>query len=183
MPITNISPDIDHYIIAQGIVSIKAEGDSDYVLCGNVSEFAYTLTATRLKHKSSMAGTRFTDADVVTDIDSTVALKMDEATARNMSFALLATTEAEGGSSPILIDIGSQRQIKAAIRLIGTNDVGAKSQIDLPSCRIAPTGALALIGTGTWGEINLQAEVLGDVLTGIFGRYAWNTGGVLVPYP
>src|SRR6266851_10094855 len=110
MPLSNISPDIDHYIVAQGIVSIKTDDDSVYVDCGNVSEFNYTLTATRLKHKSSRTGTRFTDADVVTDVDSMLAMKMDEFTARNMAFAFLGTNVPEGGSSPIEINIGSKRQ-------------------------------------------------------------------------
>ncbi len=112
---------------------------------------------------------------MVTQLDASVAIKMDEITGSNLALALLGTVS---GSAPIMIDVLTAANKKGAFRLIGTNDVGAKIQIDLPSCLITPSGAIGLINAGTWGEIQLTAEVNGNINTGSFGRYAWNTDGV-----
>lgn len=172
MPVTDISPDVDNYFVGAGIVSIKLPSDSGYVDSGNVSKFEFTTSATRLKHYSSRHGIRRKDRDVVTQMDATLAMTMDEFTARNLGFALLATNP--GGASPIMLNIGDQPDIVAAVRLVGTNDVGAKVQVDLPSVLIAPSGALGLINAGTWGEIQLTGEINADITTGNFGRLAWD---------
>jgi hypothetical protein len=173
--VTDISPNVENYYVGAGICKWKGEDDSTYRDVGNVSEFAFTSTVTRLKHYSSRTGTRFKDRDVVTQLDASVAIKMDEITAANLALAVLGTAS---GSSPIMIEVLTQANKKGAFRLIGTNDIGAKIQIDLPSCLITPSGAIGLINAGTWGELSLTAEVNGDINTGSFGRYAWNTDGV-----
>lgn len=170
MPATDLSPNVDNYFVGAGIVKWKGVGDSDYRDVGNVSKFEFTSNVTRLKHYSSRRGVRIKDRDVVTQVDAQVAMSMEELTAKNLALALLGT---QSGSSPIMIDILSHTEIEGAFRLVGTNDIGAKVQVDLPSCLITPTGAIGLINQGTWGEIQLLAEVNGNGDTGSFGRLAW----------
>lgn len=171
MPVTNLSPNVDNYFVGAGIVKWKGTDDTDYRDVGNVSKFEFTSNVTRLKHYSSRTGTRFKDRDVVTQVDAQVAITMEELTASNLALALLG---AESGGGPVMIDILTETEKTGAFRLVGTNDVGAKVQMDLPSVIITPSGAIGLINAGTWGEIQLTAEVNGDVNTGSFGRLAWN---------
>ena len=182
MPATDISPNVDNYFVGAGIVSWSPTGPTGpYIDIGNVSKFEFSVIATRLKHYSSRTGIRRKDADVVTQMDATVAITMDEVTAHNLSLHLLSTDP--GGASPIMLNIGDTPEINGALRLVGTNDIGANVQVDLPSVLIAPTGAIGLINNGAWGEIVLQAEINADVTTGVFGRVAWDTGGALQAYP
>lgn len=172
MAVSNISPNVDNYFVGAGIVKWKGILDVDYRDVGNVSKFEFTSNVTRLKHYSSRVGTRFKDKDVVTQVDASVAITMEELTAKNLALMLLG--DEAGGGPPIMIDILVDTEKVGAFRLIGTNDVGAKVQVDLPSCIISPSGALGLINQGAWGEMQLTAEVNGDVNTGSFGRLAWD---------
>jgi hypothetical protein len=182
MPVNvDLSPDTDHYYVGAGIVKWKGEGDGDYRDVGNVSKFEFTSIVTRLKHYSSRTGTRFKDADVVTQLDATVAMTMDELTASNLALMVLADAS---GSGPIMLTMLTAANKKGAFRFIGTNDIGTKMQIDLPSVLITPSGAIGLINAGTWGELALVAEVNGDIVTGSFGRLAWGTDGTeLTDFP
>lgn len=180
MAISDISPNVDNYFVGAGIVKIKLPTDIAYVDAGNVSKFEYTTTATRLKHYSARTGIRRKDKDVVTQMDATVAMTMDEFNARNLAFALLGSDP--GGAAPIIINLGDTPDIIAAVRLVGTNDIGAKVQVDLPSVLIAPSGAIGLINAGTWGEIALVGEINADITTGLFGRLAWGITGEIA-YP
>lgn len=172
MPITDISPDVDNYFVGAGILKWKGPNDVVYADMGNCSKFEFTITATRLKHFSSRSGIRRKDRDVVTQVDAMVALTLDELTAKNLGLAMLATDP--GGAVPIMLNIGDTPDIVGAFRLVGTNDIGAKVQVDLPSVLVAPQGALGLINAGTWGEIQLQGEINADLTTGNFGRLAWD---------
>lgn len=181
MPVTDLSPNVENYFVGAGILKWKGVDDSVYRDVGNVSKFEFTSNVTRLKHYSSRTGTRFKDRDVVTQLDATVAITMDEITASNLALSLLGDVT---GSGPIMISILTNANKEGAFRLIGTNDIGAKCQIDLPSVLITPSGALGLINAGTWGELPLVAEVNGNITTGSFGRLAWNTDGTeLTDFP
>lgn len=184
MPYTELSPNVDNYFVGSGIVKIRQKvpvDETDYRDVGNVSKFEFTSNVTRLKHYSSRVGTRFKDKDVVTQVDATLAMMMDEITGANLQYMLLSTNS---GSSPVMLDILTQPNLEVAIRLIGTNDVGAKCQVDLPSVLLTPNGALGFINNGAWGEIPLTAEVNGDVTTGSFGRVAVGTDGTeLTDFP
>lgn len=179
--VTDLSPNVENYFVGAGILKWRDKAEINYRDVGNVSKFEFTSNVTRLKHYSSRTGTRFKDRDVVTQLDATVALSMEELTASNLALALLGDITP---GSPTMIDILTRSNIEGAFRLIGTNDVGAKVQIDLPSCLITPSGAIGLINAGTWGEIQMVAEVNGNINTGSFGRLAWNTDGVeLTDFP
>jgi len=184
MPYTELSPNVDNYFVGSGIIKIRQISpvdEVDYRDVGNVSKFEFTSNVTRLKHYSSRVGTRFKDKDVVTQVDATLAMVMDEITAANLQYMLLSTNT---GTSPVMMDILTQPNLEVAVRMIGTNDVGAKVQVDLPSVLLTPNGALGLINNATWGEIPLTAEVNGDATTGSFGRVAVGTDGTeLTDFP
>ena len=183
MAATDLSPNVDNYYVGAGIVKWQAgpTGYADpYRDLGNVSKFEFTSTPTRLHHYSSRVGVRFRDLSVVTQVEATVAMTMDELTAANLAMALLGTEIVTG--PPLTVDILNNAEQSGAIRFIGTNRVGAKMQIDLPSCNIAPSGALGFITTA-WGEIAISCEVNGNINTGSFGRVSWLTDGNEISNP
>jgi len=184
MPYTELSPNVDNYIVGAGILKMRMIAptlDADYRDVGNASKFEFTSTVTRLKHYSSRVGTRFKDKDVATQVDATVALVLDEVTGANLQYMLLAD---KSGAGPVMLDLLTQPNMTVALRLIGTNDVGAKCQVDLPSVLLTPNGALGFINNGAWGEIPLTADVNGNEATGSFGRVAVGTDGTeLTDYP
>lgn len=184
MPYTELSPNVDNYFVGSGILKIRVRKPSDegsYRDVGNCSKFEFTSNVTRLKHYSSRVGTRFKDKDVVTQVDATVAVVLDEITGANLRMMLLGDLT---GSGPVMVDILTSPDIEVAMRLIGTNDVGAKVQVDIPSVLLTPNGALGFINNGAWGEIPLNADVNGDATTGSFGRVAVGTSGTeLTDFP
>lgn len=184
MPATDLSPNVDNYFVGAGIVSwAPIATPTVYRDVGNVSKFEFTSAVTRLKHYSSRHGTQFKDADVVTRVDATAMITMEELTASNLAMHLLSD-ETNPDVLPVMLNILNTPEMKGALRLLGTNDVGAAIQLDLPNCLITPSGAVGLINAGTWAEIQLTVEVNGDINTGIFGRLAWGiTKGVAIAYP
>lgn len=172
MAATDLSPNVDNYAVYTGILKWTPEGGAQRD-CGNVSEFALTLTATRLPHFNSrggVGGVSFQDANPVIRMAGSVAITMDELTAANLQMALLAG-RTEG--PPIHLEIGTNPNIRGAFELDGTNVIGAKVKVILPDVSIAPAAAIGFINANAWGEIKLVAEVYGDPDTGSFGSLDW----------
>lgn len=173
MPATDLSPNTDNYAVYTGILKWTPAGGAQRDV-GNVSEFALTLTATRLPHFSSRGGSSgvsFQDANPVIRMAGSVAITMDEMTASNLQMALLAG-RTEG--PPIHLEIGTVADIRGAFELDGTNVLGAKVKVILPDVSVAPAAAQSFINANQWAEIKLVAEVYGDPDTGSFGTLDWN---------
>lgn len=172
MAATDISPNSDNYTVYTGILKWTPEGGSERDV-GNVSEFAITITPTRLPHfnaRGGVSGVSFQDSNPVIRVAASVAIKMDEITAANLQMALLAG-RTEG--PPIHLDILTSANLKGAFELDGTNTQGAKVKVILPSCSIAPSAAIGFINPTAWAEISLVAEIYGDPSTGSFGTLDW----------
>jgi hypothetical protein len=172
MAATDLSPNSDNYTVYTGILKWTPEGGSQRD-CGNVSEFALTITPTRLPHfnaRGGVSGVSFQDSNPVIRAAASVAITMDEITAANLQLALLAG-RTEG--PPIHLDIFTNANVRGAFELDGTNVQGAKVKIILPSCSIAPSAAIGFINPTAWAEIKLTAEVYGDPTTGSFGTLDW----------
>lgn len=172
MPATDVSPNTDNYAVYTGILKWTPTGGEQRDV-GNVSEFALTITPTRLPHFNSRGGTggvAYQDANPVIRQTASVAITMDEMTAANLQMALLAG-RTEG--PPIHLEIGTDPNITGAFELDGTNAIGAKVKVTLPSVSIAPAAALGFINANAWAEIKLTAEVYGDPDTGSFGSLDW----------
>lgn len=166
MAYTEISPNVDNYIVGKGVVKWKPEGDTVYRDVGNVPSFEITITVTKLDHFSSRQGVKFKDKSVVLEKSATVKFVLEEFTGENLAMAFLGDL---GAGPPITVDIFTLSEIKGALRLIGTNDIGVKAQYDLPFVTLTPSAAVQLI-SDTWGGMELTGEVTGDTLTGSFGQ-------------
>lgn len=166
------SPNIGNYYIGRGVCYIKLEGEAEFLDCGNVTAFEYQAKPTILPHFSSRVGVRKKDFVAVTELEATLMVSTEEFTARNMGFALLGSSrESPSGPSNIVVNMFETPLIRGAFRFIGTNSVGPKWTIDFPLVQLTPSKAVSLIsqGSGSWGSIDLQADVLLDPVTGQFG--------------
>lgn len=162
------SPNIGNYYIGRGICSIKLEGESVYQDCGNVTAFEFQVKPTILAHYSSRIGVRKKDFTAVTELEATLMVSMEEFTARNMGMALLGT--ATGGAGSISISMFETPLVRGAFKFVGTNSIGPQWTIEFPLVQLTPNKAINLIsqGSGTWGSIDLQADVLLDPTSGEF---------------
>ncbi len=164
---TYASPNIGNYYVGRGYLTMKLQGESDYSDMGNCTEFTFQAKPTLLEHYSSRVGVRTKDLVVVTELAATLTLALEEFTARNVAIALLGTANESGTVS---IDMFDQPLYYAAMRFTGTNSVGPKWSFDFPLVILTPAKAMNLIsaGSGSWGTIDLQADVLKDDVTGQF---------------
>src|SRR5260370_22671727 len=94
-------------------------------------------------------------------------MQLDELTARNRAFALLGITQESG---KVDIHMFDQPLYYAAIKFVGPNVAGPQWTFTFPLVIITPNKAMSLIsaGSGAWGTIDLQADVLKDTTTGQF---------------
>lgn len=175
MAVSNSSPNVDNYGVLKGIVKIMRDGEVTLRDIGNAPEFEVTGNFDVLDHFSSRstAGVRVKDRSVMREKSATVRIVMDEITADN--FALWAMGNAVAGSpvaSPYSINLFEEDEIRAYVRFIGTNSIGAKIQMDLPIVSFRPSGPFNAV-TDEWGQIEITGEVLADS-NGDFGTADWN---------
>lgn len=160
------SPDISNYYIGKGNVYAKlVAGTWRHV--GNVPEFELTPEVEELEHFSSMSGVRSKDRTVTLEKSMSLRILMEEFTAQNLALALLGTVGVDGGGREI-IDIFSEAQVRAEIKLIGSNDIGQKFMWHFPAVDFIPSGSVSAI-TDEWGQLEITGEVAVQV-GGQFGR-------------
>ncbi len=167
MPASVTSPNIDNYYVGKGILSFQLNSTGLFVDMGNCPKFEFTPKATKLDHFSSRLGTRIKDDTIITTVEGTLNMVLDEWTPENLSLALLGTVLS--GEDQFIFAAPSG--VRGAIKFLGTNAVGPQLEIVFGNCLFIPTKALSLIGDA-WGQIDLDAEVLIDN-GGHFGHCQW----------
>jgi hypothetical protein len=167
------SPNTGNYLVGRGIGYVKLipptlNPDPAYVDCGNITEFTFQVKPTRLDHYSSRVGVRRKDLTVVTELAATLTIIMEEFTARNLSMALLGIEELSGTATVAILQ---QPLIYAAFKFVGTNTVGPQWTYEFPVCLLTPSKAINLLpaGSGTWGAMDFEADVLYDSVSQGFG--------------
>ncbi len=182
MPATDISPNIDNYFSGKGIVKIKRLDLAEIVYrdIGDCPIFELTPAVAKMEHYSSRGPTRFRDRTDISQKTLMVRIMLDELTAENFALALMA--EAVAGSSgshyDFSMDIMSAAEITAAVRLVGTNAIGAAVQVDLPNVTFSPSAAVSLI-MEQYGSMEVQGDV--NAAAGSFGKIYWNITEEILP--
>lgn len=173
MAVSAASPNVDNYSVFKGVSKFWKTGASDYRDMGNTPTVELTATVEKLDHFSSRTGVKSKDRSIVVSKSMTLRIIFDEFTPDNWGLALMG--EVHNSSPEYVIDIFTLSEITGAYRLVGTNQVGAPVQMDLPSVSFTPSSAVALIS-----EEFATAEITGEVLVGSdgsFGQMLWNVTG------
>jgi hypothetical protein len=170
-----VSPNVGNYVVGRGIGYVKLippslNPDVNYVDCGNITEFTFQVKPTRLDHYSSRIGVRKKDFVTVTEVAATLTVIMEEFTARNLGFAVLGVS-AESPPGTHVVNILQEPLIYAAFQFVSTNAVGPQWTYTFPSCLFTPSKAISLLpaGSGSWGTLDFECDVLFDEVTGSFG--------------
>ena len=163
------APDIGNYFIGRGYAQVQVAGDPTWHDLGNITLFEFIVKPTILSHFSSRVGVRKKDFTAVTELDATLTLTMEEWNARNLGIAVLGTPQ---GTAPNFhINIMDTPAFYCSFLFYGTNTIGPQWQASFPTVLLTPTKALSLIsaGSGAWGTIDIQADVLFDQHSQTFG--------------
>ena len=175
------SPNTGNYYVGRGIAYVQLIAptvpvDGSLIDCGNVTEFTFQVKPTRLEHYSSRIGVRKKDLVVVTEVAATLTLILEEMTARNLGLAVLGNVVNTMPNVGQPISILSQPLIYAHFRFVNTNAVGPQFTYDFPVCLFTPTKAISLLptGSGSWGTLDFEADVLFDNVSGAFGTITYS---------
>lgn len=165
------SPNVLNYAVLKGIVHFTPEGGVRRDL-GNCTQFDFEPAVETLDHFSSRTGVRSKDFSVTLEKSATVTITLDEITLKNLQMALMGGTISAGdgtteGGDNAGFDIFAESEVRGVLELTGTNDVGPRYNIRLPSVSFKPGGAIPFIGDD-WAAIELSGEVL--AVDGSFGR-------------
>jgi hypothetical protein len=126
------------------------------------------VNPTLLHHYSSRIGVRKKDLSVITQLDATLQMTLEELTVRNLAMFVLGTPLESGADSIFLM---SNPLFYAALRFSATNVVGAQWNAVFPLVLLSPRNALQMIseGTGAWGNMQIQGDVQYDSVSQQFG--------------
>jgi hypothetical protein len=153
------SPSTANYFVGKGILSfnrLDADGLPVGVRdLGNAPAFSIGPTVEKLDHFSSRAGVKQKDLTVILSQGLNVKFTLDEITLENLALAFY------GEVSGNVLTLLASSQVQGALKLVGTNSVGEKVQVDLWKISINATGDTPFIGD-SWGQIEFEGEVISD---------------------
>jgi len=184
MPLPPLTPpNVLNYFLGKGLVSTGPAGCNAPILAGgsnnpsllaemgNCPKFGTTPKPEIIKHYSSMAGTKVLDYVAIKSMEGEVSLDVEEFTPDNLVLALVGELNSSGQ-----IELFAAPGIYRAVRLVGTNAVGAQVQVDLYNVFFASDKTIELIDDN-WGSIPLVGQVLrlGSPQSGAFGTLTFLT--------
>jgi hypothetical protein len=173
----NISPNTNNYYSGKGAIKIKRLGETVFRHMGDCPSFVLTPAITRLEHFASLGPYRYKDQSLIAQRQMTCAIVMDENTADNLALAFLTSAIAAGNPAAdhydYRMEIMAEAEIKAALRFVGNNAIGAALQIDLPLVTFAPGTAIALIQE-QYGTLEITGEIVASGNPVSFGTAYWN---------
>jgi hypothetical protein len=157
MPITDVSPNPDHYQVGKGIVSFKPRGQLTFIDLGEVSELEFTPAIKKLEHFSSRGGFRSKDRSVAIERGGKLRVLMDEITSFNLSMLMMGTVGGTAGTPTV--DILTQDSIAGDLKFVATNEIGPRWDAIFYNVEFTPSGSFNAISE-EWNEIEVEGEVL-----------------------
>ena len=161
------SPNVGNYYIGRGYMTVQMQGETMYQDAGNTTLFEFDVKPTILPHFSTRQGVRTKDFTAVVQLEGTLRVTFDELTARNLAMFMLGTVRESPVAPDVVIDMFQTPQLFAAMIFQPTNTIGPQWKFVFPLVQLTPQKALSLIsaGTGEWGTVDLQADILRDPVT------------------
>lgn len=165
--------------VFKGIVSWKPAGASTFRDLGEVSALTITPELENIEYFSARSGVRTKVRDVVVQKSATLTMTIAEMTVDNIALGILGTVAPQVTGDPGFIvgaDPEDQRQkvlglaqdeVLGSLRYVGTNSVGRRFQVDVPSVSFKGGAALNLLSE-EWATFEMTGEVLED--DGVFFR-------------
>lgn len=171
------SPNVENLSLFKGIIKYMKRGEASYRDIGECLAFTTTMTVQTLEYQSRRHSTRIPVKTVNLGKTLTLALTMSEWSQLNMEMWAMGT----GTGSPVVTPIGTDAEVRGAIRFIGANTIGVTYQVDLYDVSVRPNGALAWLADADWSEMVLEGTVNADPVSGKFGDIQEISPGVEVP--
>lgn len=163
------SPNPLNYMIGKGVLKWKGADDLSYRDLGNAPEFELMPKITRLDHYSSRLGINFKDRSVVRQKEMACRFILEEWTPENLAMFFMGSFSPPSDPDPYsIVDLMNVDEVIGSVRLVGTNDIGTKIQVNIPALNLGPTAGIQFIGDA-WGRMEITGEVTGDPETGQFG--------------
>lgn len=170
------SPDTGNYAVLKGNVYFTPSGVGGTKRhMGNCTQFDFEPAVNTLDHFSSMTGIKTKDFSEALEKSATLLLTLEEITLSNLQIALLGDTIAgdpvtatSEGHGLMGFEILANALVNGKVEIIGSNTVGPKYQIILPSVNFIPSKAISFMGDSNWASIELKGDVL--AVNGSFGR-------------
>lgn len=160
------SPSIENLSLLTGVVKWMANGESSYRDLGEVSSLTTSMDFTTLPYMSHRGGSLVQVKEATTGKTLTVTLTMNEPSDLNQAMFFAG----DMAGSPPVIQIGTS-QARGALRYIGKNDEGIKTQIDLFDVIFTPSGDTDWLQGDEWAGFTLQGRAQAYVNTN--GDYAF----------
>lgn len=170
-------PNVDNLSLLKGIVKWMPAGAGSYRDLGELSSFTTSMNAETLVYNSRRHSSRIPVKTVTLGKTMSVGLTMSEFAADNLEMWSMG----ESAGSPGVITIGTAAEVRGALRVIGTNEVGQTFQVDLYDVLLTPNGDLEWLTDNDWSQMQLTGTVNADPTTGSFGEIRAITPGVAVP--
>lgn len=163
-----VSPSTLNYSVLKGICKFLPTGGSTWIDMGNAPEVELTPEIDKLDHFSSRAGVRSKDRSVVREKTLNLRIVLDEITPQGLQWALLGGDLVNDSDANQSFPIYENSEITGAFSFTGTNTVGSRVHLDLPSVSILPSGSIPFISE-EWAQFELTMEVLFSEANNDFG--------------
>jgi hypothetical protein len=144
-----------------------------WIHMGNCPKFEITPRPEKIKHYSSMVGTKALDDVAFKSKEFELDLVLEELTPNLIDAVMLSTST--GTTAGSLHNIGAAANFIRAVRMTGNNDVGAQVEVILPKVFFSVDKALSLI-SDDW----FTGELTGDILA---NAGSWGTVQIIGNQP
>lgn len=165
------SPNVGNLSVKRGYFAAQFEGESEFTDMGYCLSAEMTMNPTLLHYYSPRDGVKKKVLSVVTQLDASLTMVLNEETSRNIGLAVLALatqSESPGGTR---LEFMSEPRFYASLQFTDTSAYGPQWNAYFPLVLFTPRQGLALIaqGSGDWAQISLTCDVQYDTVSQSFG--------------
>lgn len=168
------SPNVENLSLFKGIVKYMKNGSASYRDLGECLAFTTTMAVQVLEYQSRRHSTRIPVKTINLGKTLTVAMTMSEFSLENLEMWAMGTAV----GSPPVTPIGSDAEVRGALRVIGENTIGQTFQVDLHDVSLRPNGALQWLADTDWSEMIMEGTANADPTSGKFGDIRPTSPGV-----